>query len=592
MARLLQDELTVVSSTVYCATMICIITQTAGFTLQEEARNTEKHQSFWNTDQRLRHKNVQFVSAGKLDPQEVDSKDAENALAQMTLESPQEDTSTKMATSEETVTSAAPLTASAPTSVVPSPVVEEQISSYFVVDTQGEPVDNQLPPPKVRATSPTPSNSSEDVILFGGRDSRGKGISRASESYKPQASSLDTKIRIVEDEIHEREELLEEVLREKSVSPHLDLQLVNPEKRSSTRERSHRSHHHRDTKQDEEAILADYIANIDDDDDLFNNNTFRPRELGGADGIEESSVELIEDDVEPLQGRWDRSDICDFGDLSTSDEAMGEVREIISKRERNSGVQYLVVWDNQTVDDARWVPLTTLTAASALYQIELFETGERLVAEFRGEEGKDTSDTDHGTDENEDNEDLLQRKIDRMSDEQIARILAKQEELGIGSHEILLFGDEDDAEDGVGMDVAHNTPNAFVLGSRLDQSRGRGARRPRGDFPSATAMADAYDGFDVMDFDRPSLKKKPKGRKGKLAFDLSDSELEASMQMAYENDRIKKKQRKLEREELRAQGLLGNKNGKPDLKQKYKEGMGIHDVKEEVKRFLMGDNTT
>merc|ERR1712098_439054 len=47
-----------------------------------------------------------------------------------------------------------------------------------------------------------------------------------------------------------------------------------------------------------------------------------------------------------------------------------------------------------------------------------------------------------------------------------------------------------------------------------------------------------------------------------------------------------------ERDELRAQGLLGSKNGKVDMKQKYKEGMGIHAVKEEIKAFLMGGNTT
>jgi hypothetical protein len=131
-----------------------------------------------------------------------------------------------------------------------------------------------------------------------------------------------------------------------------------------------------------------------------------------------------------------------------------------------------------------------------------------------------------------------------------------------------------------------------MLPSRKTRAKGRSGKRPRGEFPAAGLLADAYDGFDVMDFDRPSLKKKPKGRKGKLVFDLSDSELEASMQMAWDNDRIKKKERKQEREELRAQGLLGSKNGKPDLKQKYREGMGIDAVKEEIKSFLMGNNTT
>jgi hypothetical protein len=105
-------------------------------------------------------------------------------------------------------------------------------------------------------------------------------------------------------------------------------------------------------------------------------------------------------------------------------------------------------------------------------------------------------------------------------------------------------------------------------------------------------LAGAYDGFDVMDFEKPSLKKKPKGRRGKFVFDLSDSELEASMQMAWDNDRIKKKERKQEREDLRAQGLLGSKNGKVYLKEKYKEGMSFPAVKEEIKNFLMGGNTT
>lgn len=95
-----------------------------------------------------------------------------------------------------------------------------------------------------------------------------------------------------------------------------------------------------------------------------------------------------------------------------------------------------------------------------------------------------------------------------------------------------------------------------------------------------------------MDFERPSLQKKPKGRKGKLVIDNSDSELEASMQKAWDNDRVKKKERKQEREELRAQGLLGSKNGKVDMKAKYKEGMAIHEVKEAMKAFLMGTDAT
>ena len=179
-----------------------------------------------------------------------------------------------------------------------------------------------------------------------------------------------------------------------------------------------------------------------------------------------------------------------------------------------------------------------------------------------------------------------------MSDEQIARLLAKQEELGMGSAELLLFDEEADVDEDEDLAFPRTSFSPIMFPSKNKQRRGAGTQRARGDFPPASLLADAYDGFDVMDFDRPSLKKKPKGRRGKLEFDLSDSELEASMQIAWDNDRVKKKERKQEREELRAQGLLGTKNGKPDLKQKYKEGMGIHAVKEEIKAFLMGSDTT
>jgi len=567
--------------------------------LQEEARNTERHQSSWNTDQRLRHNNVKFVSAGTLDPRELESKNAENAFAEMTLDSPPEDAGE--ATFEEPIRD--------PTPIVPSPISEEQSSTYFVVDTLGKPVNTGLPPPQVRSTSPTPSNSSEEVILFGGRDQNGKGILREQKTYRPQSVSIDAKIKIVEDQIHVREEMLEEVLLEKNASHPRSIkaqsQPIISDQNRGLAIRGRKGNRHQNG---EDAIIADYIANMDEDDDLLNNNIFRPRELGSAengiwqDELEESSGELIQDSVEPVQGGWERSDICDFDELSTSGEVMGDVQEILSKRERESGVQYLVVWENQTTDDARWVPVTTLTAISALSLIELFEAEEKLVAEFMDQGDEDTSDSDdadiNNAGDDEENDDLVQRKIDRMSDEHIARMLAKQEELGMGSDELLLFGGEanteDDVEDGADMDLpeADAVLHPFLLGPTMDQYSGRGARRPRGEFPSATALADSYDGFDVMDFERPSLKKKPKGRKGKLAFDLSDSEFEASMQMAFENDRLKKKERKQEREALRAQGLLGNKNGKPDLKQKFKEGMSIHDVKDQIKGFLMGDSTT
>jgi hypothetical protein len=617
---------------------------TAGFTLQEEARNTERHHSFWDTDQRLRHTKVNFVSAGSLEP--TIPKDTESAMAEMTLDSPQtneenaeldveddEETKTHTWTPQlqsesskqawafsdsfpnaqaDLVLQGEPSKASNQDRAVStrpqllSPLVESSTQdathTEFFVDTHGTtPVNTGLSPPRLRSTSPTPSNSSEEVILFGGRDRQGRGLSRTPKLSRAATDPIDAKIRIVEDKIHENEELLEHVL-------HLDDRAASQDPKDSSREfgpskrRSRRGRHNHKTREEEEeaALIADYIANIDSDvGSTF--KSFNQRELGGTDDeiwqeTEESSGDPVKSIDRPSQAGWSRADICDFDDLSTSDGVMGDLQAIISKRDRETGVQYLVVWENQTVDEARWVPVTTLISVNALLLIEKFEAEEKLVAEFLDSDEENTSGSDDigipGESDDEDvEEDLVQRKISRMSDEKIARLLAKQEKLGMGSAEIMLF-DDDAIEDEDEIQLSKHTFSPVMLPSRKTQAKGRSGKRSRGEFPAAGLLADAYDGFDVMNFDRPSLRKKPKGRKGKLVFDLSDSELEASMQMAWDNDRIKKKERKQEREELRAQGLLGSKNGKPDLKQKYREGMGIDAVKEEIKSFLMGNNTT
>lgn len=598
----LRAEITMVSHGLYIISELSAKNYITGFTLQDEARNTERHQSFWNTDQRLRDTQVTFVSAGTLDS--TKPKETEDALAEMTLDSPddadrievfEEEDDDEEAVREKDI-------AFDQESVQPQHNSSLENSNFeYVIDVHGsKPIQTGMPPPKLRSVSPVPSNSSEEIILFGGRDRQGRGISRVSDSPRIVTDPIEQKLRKVEDEIHKQEELLEEVLRHKTTSPSTSIPVDTPQVRSRHQSRGRRTRTHPEDSE-ADALMADYIANIDKDDELH--NSFAQRELGGTEDeiwqdTEASSGEPVKKTQSMFQDGWDRDNFCDFDDLSTSDGVMGDVQQILSKRDRPSGAQYLVVWQEQTVSDARWVPTTTLTSVNALAHIETFETEEKLVAEFVGEGEDDSSDSDEvdidddidTDDEDVDNEDLLQRKIDRMSDEKIAKLLAKQEELGMGSSQLMLFDDDDGDDDDV--PTFSNTFNPILLSSNKAPGRSRGSKRPKGEFPSATMMADAYDGFDVMDFNRPSLKKKPKGRKGKLILDVSDSELEASMEMAWENDRLKKKERKQEREELRAQGLLGSKNGKPDLKQKYKEGMGIHAVREEIKQFLMGDNTT
>ncbi|KAJ5971131.1 uncharacterized protein N7479_001049 [Penicillium vulpinum] len=143
--------------------------------------------------------------------------------------------------------------------------------------------------------------------------------------------------------------------------------------------------------------------------------------------------------------------------------------------------------------------------------------------------------------------------------------------------------DDDNLEDFVLLeDLANDYTGSIKKSSRHERSL----------FPSASAVADAlesdpYFGFDIMDFDRPSLRKKPKGKQSVPDLVLSDSEFEIELQEAWTNDRTKKRLRKVEREELRAQGLLGRKARDPDLKVKYPKEMNMEEFMTELRSFLM-----
>ncbi|KXG49422.1 Single-stranded nucleic acid binding R3H [Penicillium griseofulvum] len=160
-------------------------------------------------------------------------------------------------------------------------------------------------------------------------------------------------------------------------------------------------------------------------------------------------------------------------------------------------------------------------------------------------------------------------------------------------HESLSTSSEDDEGDMVVSGSDDDNLEDFVLLDHLANGYSQYTKKgSRHGFPSASALADAlesdpYFGFDIMDFDRPSLRKKSKGKKSVPDPVLSDSEFEIELQEAWQNDRTKKRLRKMEREELRAQGLLGRKAGNPDLKVKYPKEMNMEEFMTELRSFLM-----
>ncbi|KAL8944825.1 MAG: hypothetical protein Q9216_000247 [Gyalolechia sp. 2 TL-2023] len=191
--------------------------------------------------------------------------------------------------------------------------------------------------------------------------------------------------------------------------------------------------------------------------------------------------------------------------------------------------------------------------------------------------------------------DRLEKRRAMMTDEQIARLLAKQEELGLSSSELLLFDGNEAGDDEEVLPSGEEDNNVF---SRISAATKRSRRaKPSNQYQSLGASSSAklaadflnqdhYREFDVMDHGRPSLRRAPKGRRGAPAFELSDTELESHLLLAWEEDRSKKNLHKKEREQLRSQGLLAKPN-QVNLRAKYREGISFSEVKTELIEFMV-----
>ena len=743
------------------------------FSLRDEARNTERHHSFWSSDLKLRHRQISFISAGTLhgdDPEPTgnDLKGSEDKNASYNL-----DAMALMSIQSDGENSSSSSSASTPNSEndarIPlgNELVEHNLQAIvtpapiFYVDTTGtETIQTGLPPPTVRSASPTPSDSSEEVILFRGRkgpqsrcdspsvskqrkssrrltknssrtenyetvrsgedamekpfswvppSQRDINLAIQSESatttptnsgrdksllnkkaksqrppqiqplnYQPQGqpkasmndasgtSIADTLPTLVSDDPPSQtwlqlktaigsksegsqsegsEDVLSTFMSKRSAgkSPweigttpwvHRSKPGVGwtPAEALPCEPRPRKNRQRRRIKQDEQdEAVHDYMENVKEQleadklDPVLAQSPFGRRDLSLDDGNDWSpnvpSSEAANHSDYTLSGQekkdytdgdeWNSVMLNDFDNMSTSSDVMDSIKRILAKRQRNRGPQYLVVYEGSHTDDARWLPDTFLTTPGDLELIRVFE--EKLLenaiqssdsSNFDDEDGNTFEDSDSdSTGENvddvddgfQDEKDIVARRLERMTDEQIAQRLTKQEELGLGSDEVLLFDEEDGFE--LFEETAANIMHGPALGpSKRERARQRN-KKTRANFPSASLMAEAleqdpYNGFDIIDTERPSLKKKPKGRQGVLPVELSDSEMETHLRTVLEADHKKKRLRKQEREQLRAEGLLGKKNKfKADLSIKYKDGFTMFEIQNEIKEFLISEHT-
>ena len=619
--------------------------------LSEEARNTDRHHS-WDSSSKLRHSRIAFICAGTSNADDLNPvlrksdefvKVSENSL-------PGENTAPTTANENQVTTYAvvpdeqmsnmtlndlhsppAPQLASegnldsmSNRSSVESGL-EDTNNKLFFTDLKraDKPIHTALTLPKMkRSLSLTSSDSSEEIVLFAGRrTSCNKGgqehklsarsrksngqavrvISNPSRYLSFSATVVDDPVKVeTERTQHSRKKPAPVSLRDLRSAPvHLNGDSVASADRPGRRRRG--GHLSRETKYEE--TLNDYVANISDSGGLeafVTSSMLNQRDLDDfhnpqwqdeAESFAKAHVERA-----PLMNFevWDSTDLEDFNELSTSDDAPDGIERVLSKRERPSGVQYLIVGSGHTVDDARWFPVGSLGTPSAEALVREFEEKAESNRLIHGSDVPSVAtdeqviqDLQDDLDNQEDEKGLEDNRKARMTDEQIATLLSKQEELGLGSTSLILF-----EGDIVGKETEEEVqPDDLREQEHRGPSRSQRKQRSQSSLPAATILADVldqnpYSGFDVLDQQRLSSRRKHKGWRENFSVELSDSELEQSIQMAWEKDRTKKKMRKQERQELRAQGLLGRKN-KVDLKAKYSEGISIIEVKKEIKDFLL-----
>lgn len=504
--------------------------------MADEARSTaQKRRGGPAQDGKLRYNPVKFVSAGYMNPSDelkvLQDEDKQTAPAEVSPADPMatetrvpddtmvidlhhDDTAiASLAGTEEHDDVRVNVDAGADTAdVVPNPCITAPSPPLFVIDTAGDKsLREKYPeiPTQTRDESVHDSDSSEEVILFKGRNPSRHTTAPATHSTntpKPdgdfmQLGPIGTEIKAVEETIQAANH------QAPPTSSHIDAyktadidvyktavieQPPSNEAVGDQRFETLLSGTHSD---EEAAMIADYIANMEEDDELdqhpgLGSHAFHLlRDIGGtdSDGLPE--------------GLLDEDSLDEPGEQTHGSDGPG-VRQAAS----------------------------------------------------------------HG------------------QDERLARMLVKQEQLGLGGDAIFLYdGTGSGDDDGDDWNIApKTTPRRKKGSSKTDK-----IIQKKGQYPSASKMAEAFDELDLMDWHRPSLHNYNK--RSQVPY-VSDSELEEAMNATFQKDRLKKAERKKQREALRAQGLLGKNVNPEDPRIKYPGGMTKDDLVYELEQFIMGDD--
>jgi hypothetical protein len=470
--------------------------------MQQEARNTETHTRDWLSSN-LRHKAVKFIKAGELERSEFETVD----------QAGQENND---------LVGHDPKKSPPPAASPPEPSQEDLERGFFFDAIPQAVTDTGLPDPIPRTHLSDLDDSSEDEVVFTGRGTGARPI-------------------VIETSQEELNVLLQAPSTElpttqRETAPVNAQTHIHRSKPSHDRAQSRVQDARGWTREDEDNMLADYIANMDSD---YHEDAYcrMQVELEGGIDVAQATTGSKDEDGGPLPHL----------DRTTLESVMKEAQV-------------------QSSIDGK------CTRLRAGYQIIPNVEGpvlSRMRLDTETDEVPDSSDDDDDDDEDEeDDEDEGDMNPD-------------------STDEFDVDSDDEDLDTELLEDLAIN----YLADKK------KGGRAGKISFASATAFADAleadpYYGLDMMDFSRPSLQKKGKGKKPP-ALDLmfSDSDLEAHLHEVWQTDRKKKKAKKKEREELRAQGLLGRSTGEADLKVKYSKGINLEELITELRSFLLSSHT-
>lgn len=263
-----------------------------------------------------------------------------------------------------------------------------------------------------------------------------------------------------------------------------------------------------------------------------------------------------------------------------------EINEDPASQDDTSSDEVIVFKGRNAMRPKAEAPSITLTSM----RTEIHAVEKQISVAVRGPQVRTTL-------EDDDSDDLLwptkkrdksRRRRNREKDEEdawIADYIANMRENGEMFEGMGIDGDSDSGSTDDDVEVPPSAPSGPENAKEVE------VYSESEDAPDLDDLEEQA-GFDFMDWERPSLRrKKGKGRRLQLLGDDIDSDLEEQLQSAFNNDRLKKAQRKKEREELRAMGLLGKK-GQVDLRAKYSTGITMSQVAEEVKAFLVGSQET